>query len=686
MSIELLISILIGAICIGWLGVHLFRFKDWRIGILVLMFGLLCLHQILHASEMGWQFKVTFFSPEFPGLIVSILGLILVINFPRLIHAANVNTTLDSRISGPSIFDKIDTTTLLIPLFILFFLILTGSSLWGINRLSEFSKEHEKAHSRHHSHTINENLYLNIGNAIQESYSYIASGDIREKEEFYLWSNKFPDVLDSYADFSRGTPKGLEIQTLLLELQDRQDELRKSAEKLFEEYERMGRVNIESFDIYENQIDNFMPLAEELNRIEIENSHALESFFDNAFKASIRLDKFNYLLLLSMLAIFAVLTIWLIKNIQLKNKIQIDQQRHEQLILDSIPAMIWQKDDKNNIVNLNRAAAESVGKSIREVKGLNASEIYPYEANDYLQDDLDVINSNEPKLNIIEQYQAEAKKLWIRTDKYPLNLDNESDDKGVLVISTDVTEQKETQEALEKSEELLAHAERLNTLGQLSSSIAHELNQPLTSISQFCTSAKIRFKKLNYKDDNLARYIDSSIEQAKRAGEIIRRIRSLVKQESTHRVLADINKIIIECIQILRNEVQLENTRVTFSLNDLLPKINIDVIQIQQVLINLIRNSLAAMGSSPKIPKQILIKTTKDDNFIIISLQDTGPGIAHDKIDSIFDPYISTNSQGIGLGLSISKSIIEAHHGKIWFDPDVRDGAIVYFTLPLNRT
>ncbi len=258
---------------------------------------------------------------------------------------------------------------------------------------------------------------------------------------------------------------------------------------------------------------------------------------------------------------------------------------------------------------------------------------------------------------------------------------------GGLIIRSRLLKQDvvEKTRALQIKEDQLAHADRLNTLGQLSSSIAHEINQPLSSISQFNSSAKLRMNKLGMNDETLISYINNSIQQAQRAGEIIRRLRTLVTKQPSPKTKHDINYLVKESIELLQNNLNINNVRVLLELDKSIPKSLMDGIQIQQVIINLIRNSIEAMRLVTNSDHEITIKTAGEkDGHILLVVQDNGPGIQREKIDSLFDAYVSSRSDGLGLGLSLCKSIVEAHEGHIYVDQDYKNGAKIDVLLPLR--
>jgi len=185
-------------------------------------------------------------------------------------------------------------------------------------------------------------------------------------------------------------------------------------------------------------------------------------------------------------------------------------------------------------------------------------------------------------------------------------------------------------------------------------------------------------------DEGLFGYLDSAIDQAQRAGEIIRRLRNLVNKQLPDRTVENINYIISESVAFLQNTLQVNQINIKLKLNNDVPTILLDSVQIQQVIINLIRNSIEATQSTSNQQREIEIQTVNyDEKYIQVVVQDNGPGVDIHMVDTLFDAYVSSHDDGLGLGLglSICKTIIEAHEGSIRLDQDYNDGAKIIILL-----
>jgi len=271
---------------------------------------------------------------------------------------------------------------------------------------------------------------------------------------------------------------------------------------------------------------------------------------------------------------------------------------------------------------------------------------------------------------------------WIEHVCQPV-FDDQGNNQGVRASNRDITKRVFYRSETHKLQSELAHMDRVVTISTLTSALAHEINQPLAAMRSYAQAA-IRFMDKEHPEyDSVQKALQGIIADNKRAAEVVNRLRDLVKKGPAHWENVDINSIINDVISLINSELVLRNTSITLDLNSDISVIQGDLIQIQQVLINLLTNALDAMDDQP-IGKRKITLSTKPENLneIIVSISDSGGGIPPGTIEAIFSPFHTTKSTGIGLGLSISKSIIEAHGGKISAENNSDGGATFYFILP----
>jgi len=249
----------------------------------------------------------------------------------------------------------------------------------------------------------------------------------------------------------------------------------------------------------------------------------------------------------------------------------------------------------------------------------------------------------------------------------------------------DVTERKRAEEALREAQAELTHVTRVTTLGEMTASIAHEINQPLAAV---VNNASACLRWLAGQVPNLEEARQSAaliIADGHRAGEIISRIRALAKKAPPQKDWVNINETILEVIALARSEVQGNRVSLQTQLSDDVPLIVGDRIQLQQVILNLITNAIEAMSGVDERPRVVQVGSSKDESQgVRVAVRDSGPGLDPKSLDHLFTAFYTTKPQGMGMGLAISRSIIEAHGGRLWAVPNDGPGATFQFTLDVG--
>jgi two-component system sensor kinase FixL len=246
-----------------------------------------------------------------------------------------------------------------------------------------------------------------------------------------------------------------------------------------------------------------------------------------------------------------------------------------------------------------------------------------------------------------------------------------------VAFARDLTEQQETESRLRK-----LHLDRTIAMGGMASALAHELNQPLTAMTTYLGAAQ-RLLQMPEEDRpaSIEATLGSAVTQALRAGKIIRHIREFVARGEPDKKAERLHSLIREACELTDALAKQSNVRVSMDLGAASDLIFADRIQIKQVIVNLNRNAIESMSGSPK--RELNIKSQSDEKSIQVDISDSGPGFPDDFSASFFEPHVSTKANGMGVGLSICRSIIEAHYGKIWAQPNETGGSVLSFTLPL---
>ncbi len=358
-----------------------------------------------------------------------------------------------------------------------------------------------------------------------------------------------------------------------------------------------------------------------------------------------------------------------------------------QAILESLPIAMFVIDEAGLIVSFSRAAVAMFGYLEADVLGLPGTILVPpatradhgSKFREFIESEL---QSPQIGISVTEGMRRDG-------STFPMNLTMGEAVSGgnrfFTVFVRDLTRQIEQEEQLQRLQSELFHASRLNAVGTLASALAHELNQPLTAIANYAAAAR----DLAGRDpldarDVLQTMLEKTVSESQRAGQIVRRLRSFVaKGEVDMRVLS-LGRLIQDAATI--GMVGAREAGVTWSLDietgsgPILDKVLADRIQIQQVLVNLMRNAIESMHDSP-VRELTIAARPGGHGLIEIAVRDTGPGIAAEIRDDLFRPFSSTKGQGMGLGLSICRAIVEAHGGKLWLDGDGTFGTVFKFTL-----
>lgn len=240
--------------------------------------------------------------------------------------------------------------------------------------------------------------------------------------------------------------------------------------------------------------------------------------------------------------------------------------------------------------------------------------------------------------------------------------------------------------ALMQTQAEITRLSRALNMGEVTASIAHEINQPLTAV---VTNGDACLQWLSTNPPNLEKARQSAekiIQDGTRAGTVVGRIRSLFKKEQPIKSRVDINEVIQELVEFLRHEAASRHISISTQLSSQLPLLKADRVQLQQVLLNLVMNAIDAVTEADARQREIVIRSrTQDGNAVLVAVEDGGIGLNPQNIARLFEPFFTTKQHGIGLGLSISRSIVEAHEGRLWASPNPSGGAIFQFTLPIAR-
>ena len=255
-----------------------------------------------------------------------------------------------------------------------------------------------------------------------------------------------------------------------------------------------------------------------------------------------------------------------------------------------------------------------------------------------------------------------------------------------LIFVRDITARKHAEQSLHDRDEALAHVTRLTTMGEMVAGIAHEINQPLYAIGNYATAcAHTIDSNSTEQTDKLREWMKQIVRQASRAGSILRRLADFAGKSKSQRQYTSLNDLIHESAELVGLDARRYHVNVTYKLARPMSNIHVDSVEIQQVIVNLLRNAYEAIALIDSRPRCIVVHSRVEDGYVVMEVADNGPGLPLDGIDKLFEAFYTTKAEGLGMGLAISRTIIEAHGGKIWAAANDPYGAIFHFSLPTSN-
>ena len=360
-----------------------------------------------------------------------------------------------------------------------------------------------------------------------------------------------------------------------------------------------------------------------------------------------------------------------------------ESEERLQAILDNTTTVIYLKDLEGRYILVNRRFEELFRVSREEIVGKTDYDLFPREQADAMRaNDETALKSPTPvEFEEIASHDDELHTYF--SIKFSLYNGNGAP-YAVCGISADITARVRAEEEARRHQAELTHVARLGTMGEMATGLAHELNQPLSAIVNYIQACLERIRAGVADYDDLLEDMERAAAQAERAGEIIEHMRNFVRKRTSKRTTADVNDLMREAAALVRPEARQSGVEVRLELASSLPPVIAESIQIEQVIVNLIRNGLEAMADSEDGAQHLTISTSRSRNGLVeCAVQDAGLGLSEETVERMFDPFFTTKAGGMGMGLSISRSIIEGHGGRLWTEPNPGCGARFVFTLPI---
>ncbi len=359
-------------------------------------------------------------------------------------------------------------------------------------------------------------------------------------------------------------------------------------------------------------------------------------------------------------------------------------------VLDAIPDALLVIDRHYRVVFANRAFQQMIGARDLGSKTLTCYRVShgrdePCDSESHVCPIETVVATRQPDRTVHKHKGPRGEPIWVEIIAAPL-FDEAGDVVQIVELCRDITTRMKAEEDSRQRRAELAHLTRLGTMGELTAGLAHELNQPLSAVVNYVHACIECIKAGAATTTQIMDDLEHAAEQAQRAAGILDQVRSFIRKDEPARARTDLNATVREAVELLHFELRQSETRLRLRLDDSLPTVHCVPLQIQQVIVNLMQNALEAMSETDSTRRHLEISTTTaGSDHVELAVSDTGPGLAHDLAECVFEPFRSTKQHGIGMGLAISRSIIEAHDGTLCFDGGGGCGATFRVTLPVTR-
>ncbi len=390
--------------------------------------------------------------------------------------------------------------------------------------------------------------------------------------------------------------------------------------------------------------------------------------------------------LLSALLIYYLIETQINISTEVKEQLR-DRENELRLTFQMAPTAIMTSDMRGRFLSANQSACEMLGYSEEELTGISFREITHPED---LQESERLVN--QCAQGELRTYTYD--KRYVHKDGHIVQarihngvvFDRVGQPRILVAQVEDLTKRLNAEAEARESRERLAHVDRVSLLGEMTAGIAHEINQPLTAIANYADAARRRVISAELDPDKLLTSLAKVSEQAQRAGEVIRRLRSLVKRRDSERELANVNDLLQDSVKLADVDARIHDLTIELVLDPGLPTVYVDAVQIQQVILNLLRNAVDATEDETGGDRIIRARTRiLDGELVEVTVSDSGVGVSHDAEENLFSPFFTTKESGMGMGLSVSRSIISSHDGRLWFTRNLEGGTTFHFTLPMKQ-
>lgn len=362
-----------------------------------------------------------------------------------------------------------------------------------------------------------------------------------------------------------------------------------------------------------------------------------------------------------------------------------ESERQLRLITDTLPVLIAYVDASRRFRFSNKAFEEWFGYSPQEINGRHLRDVVGAEAYKAILPYVERALAGERQEFEANVPYKRGGARWVGASYIP-DLEADGVPRGYFALVTDITERKESERRSQQRMLELAHASRLSTMGEMTTEIAHELNQPLAAIASFSDTCRRLMDAPEWNEGDVREALGEISRQALRAGKVIKRLRSFARKETSQQAPLNLNDLVLDLASLTDMEARWYGVHVALELAEALPPVQGDQVLLEQVILNLIRNAIETMAGEEEAERRLEIATCATERGTVqVSVRDSGPPSDEKALQKAFEPFYTTKSTGVGMGLVISQSIIQAHGGQLWAYPNAERGATFVFALPVVK-
>lgn len=356
-------------------------------------------------------------------------------------------------------------------------------------------------------------------------------------------------------------------------------------------------------------------------------------------------------------------------------------------IIESEPECVKLLDAEGRLVEINPAGLSLVDACcLEDVIGKPIYDTVAPEYVDIYKEQVHRVFAGESVAFEFRVITLSGRETWHQSHACPLR-DASGRIAAYLSVTRDISMRKQAEDQAQRHQAELARVARMSAIGEMATGIAHELNQPLAAIANFSRGSIRRLQADNLTHEEIRSVLDEISIQAERAGEVLRHVRDFARKRNSLPRPVQMNTLIASAARLTEHEVRQHGATILLELDDSLPAANVDPIMVEQMLCNLIRNAVEAMAQADSPQRRIVIRTCQSsDGCIEVETSDSGPGISEDIVQRVFDQFFSTKPEGMGMGLSISRSIIETYGGRLWVETAPGCGASFHFRIPAPQS